>query len=377
MEDIIMSIKNIDTKTYEVLLARSENGVNSYSSYMVSTNGESPTADLFKAAIDDFRTSHGMDPSKDFNWKDALENLSLEDWKKYGITPMDAKAFFEKSDNPKTILQVNSNEALLSHKVTPQQELGPTQGSFGTCSWDIDKNGTLKIYPTNGEQGRLNAVWEENKGKAPWQSHSENIKKVVVEKGVVAARDSSLLFYGLKNCEAMDLKGLNTSKVEVMRGMFSGCKTLDSLDLSSFDTEKTQDMGEMFDGCTSLTNVNVSSFNTENVKTTIAMFAGCKNLQTLDLSNFKMPNLEHASVMFANCNALNNLDVSNFGNPFLKSGINVFKGCDNLSNRQKLEDKFKDFTLTPGEKMAHLLQKQEQYKSQKSNPKRNQDIIDR
>ena len=50
-------------------------------------------------------------------------------------------------------------------------------------------------------------------------------------------------FYQLKNLKSIDLKGLDTSQVTDMGGMFGFCSGLMVLDVSGFDTSQVTDMG--------------------------------------------------------------------------------------------------------------------------------------
>lgn len=185
-------------------------------------------------------------------------------------------------------------------------------GTHGTCSWTIDKDGVLKVFPTDGKYGMLES--QDNMGyfTSPWEKFNNSIVKIVVEQGVSTNRSANSLFRNLNQCKEMDLSGLDTSKTKDMYGMFYGCSSLIKLNLSNFDTRTAENMSSLCCGCVSLKEVNAGNLDTSNVWTTQSMFEGCKNLHFLDISNFDM------------CNVVNKLSM--------------FKGCDKLENRKELED---------------------------------------
>ena len=162
------------------------------------------------------------------------------------------------------------------------------QGTHGTCSWDINKEGTLRIYPTNGFAGTLRNQVDLN-CESPWRKHAEHIKHVVVGHGVNTGKDARSLFAGLDQCETMKLDGLNTSKAELMRGMFYGDSHLRSLDLKNFDFKSTIDTSLLCNNCENLISLNIPTFEESKVINTMGMFNGCKSLEQLNAgrTNFK------------------------------------------------------------------------------------------
>ena len=90
------------------------------------------------------------------------------------------------------------------------------------------------------------------------------------------------MFYEGKNIKKIifTIKGLNTSNVTNMNGMFKECKNLEELDLSTFNTNNVKNMCGMFYGCSSLKELNLSNFNTNKVTNSYGnMFDRCANLK--------------------------------------------------------------------------------------------------
>ncbi|MBQ0017567.1 MAG: BspA family leucine-rich repeat surface protein, partial [Clostridiales bacterium] len=127
------------------------------------------------------------------------------------------------------------------------------------------------------------------------------------------------------------LDNFSTSKVTSMRGMFGGCNCLTSLDLSKFDTSSVTDMANMFYSCSSLTSLDLSSFDTSSVTDMSEMFGHCSSLTTLDLSSFDTSIVTDMSNMFYGCSSLTTLDLSSFDVRQLYTWKNIYYGCTSLS----------------------------------------------
>ena len=56
------------------------------------------------------------------------------------------------------------------------------------------------------------------------------------------------MFYGCWHLEKINFKNINTSSVEIMKGLFQDCSSLISIDISNFDTTKVTSMESMFGG---------------------------------------------------------------------------------------------------------------------------------
>ena len=125
------------------------------------------------------------------------------------------------------------------------------------------------------------------------------------------AAPTSMSFGNKSNIKSIKkLKGLNTSKVTNMMGMFEGCSALTSLDLSSFNTSSVTNMGFMFNECSSLTSLDLSSFNTSSVTNMKRMFFNCSSLTALDLSSFNTSNVTDMQFMFYGCSALKDVYIT-------------------------------------------------------------------
>jgi surface protein len=125
-------------------------------------------------------------------------------------------------------------------------------GIHGTCSWEINKEGVLRIYPQDGKFGKFGNYDPATFCTAPWKKYSDYVVKIVVEQGVSTYEDASLLFFKMSKCVEMDLRGLNTSSAIDMEKMFFGCSSLVKLELGSFDVSNVQNASCMFYGCDKL-----------------------------------------------------------------------------------------------------------------------------
>ncbi|UQS82325.1 BspA family leucine-rich repeat surface protein [Bombilactobacillus folatiphilus] len=185
------------------------------------------------------------------------------------------------------------------------------QGTWGTSKWDYTQDGDDYVLTFHaGTLGSGGIDGNEFKGITN-DYHVTKITKIVLDQGVVANEDSSLLFANLYNLkQIIGLENLDTSKVTDMSEMFDG-STLTSLDLSSLDTSNVTDMLFMFQGCKNLQNVNVSSFNTANVADVTAMFMDCISLKELDLNNFNLSGLQEDPFAILDGCGLTSLNLSN------------------------------------------------------------------
>ncbi len=233
----------------------------------------------------------------------------------------------------------------------------------GTCEWQIDSQGCLKIRPRNHQaEGEL-----ENWGSVPWGDQAASVKSIKVQ-GKVFVRNARSMFAGFSSVEEAYLGGLDTSRVTNMDGMFSRFKIAGELDLSSFDTSSVTSMRYMFYMCEA-SDINLSSFNVESVSSMKEMFqSSC--VKKLDLTSFRAPalldassmfdasfhlsevvfgdfnatNLRTMESMFRRCGSLTELDLSGFGSTSVRTMRDAFWGCDSL---KKLNLKgFSSFALS-------------------------------
>lgn len=188
---------------------------------------------------------------------------------------------------------------------------------------------------------------------------NKNVEHITVgtEQEKVKLKDGRKTFYDCTNLKTIDLKGLDTSKVEDMAWMFGGCSSLISLDLRGFNTSNVTNMNCMFRDCSSLKSLNVNDFNTANVIDFGHLFDGCSSLTSIDLSGFDTSNAEYMYYMFANCSGLTSIDVSNFDLSNMPNTAEMFQNCDNLrvfdlSNWDHLQY-YPNFNKTHWEKMFY------------------------
>lgn len=176
-------------------------------------------------------------------------------------------------------------------------------GTFGTSNWELDDMGVLHIY---------GGTFAENV-RNPWGAYSSSITKIVFEGDVVAAQNSSILFYNFSNVENIEnLNRLDTSNVTHMNSMFNGLSSVTMLDLSNFNTQNVTDMSFMFAGLSSVTTLDIRNFDTKNVTDMRCMFDGLSNVTMLDLSNFNTQNVTDMSFMFDGLSSVTILDIRNF-----------------------------------------------------------------
>ena len=233
----------------------------------------------------------------------------------------------------------------------------------GTCEWQIDSQGCLKIRPRNHQaEGEL-----ENWGSVPWGDQAASVKSIKVQ-GKVFVRNAKSMFAGFSSVEEAYLGGLDTSRVTNMDSMFSQFKIAGELDLSSFDTSSVTSMRYMFYMCEA-SDINLSSFNVESVSSMKKMFQS-SDIKKLDLTSFRAPalldassmfdasfhlsevvfgdfnatNLRTMESMFRQCGSLTELDLSGFGSTSVRTMRGAFWGCDSL---KKLNLKgFSSFVLS-------------------------------
>ena len=119
------------------------------------------------------------------------------------------------------------------------------------------------------------------------------------------------MFDGPSNISSLNLSTFDTSKVTDMSHMFRHKQNISSLNLSNFDTSRVTSMESMFRHMYGLTSFSLPSFNTSNVTDMAYMFEDVKNLVSLDLSSFNTANVQNMEEMFAHTAALQTIRVSN------------------------------------------------------------------
>ena len=120
------------------------------------------------------------------------------------------------------------------------ESLEPT-GTSGTCSWVLSE-GTLYIYPTEGESGELGSDFG-------WQQYADQIANAMVLNGV-SATNLSGMFYDCDALTWVDLSGLNTANVTDMSDMFNSCDVLRTVYVGgAWSVANVVNSAGMFTGC--------------------------------------------------------------------------------------------------------------------------------
>ena len=248
--------------------------------------------------------------------------------------PRDPGARRGRKDTPKhrglTALRLVTLAACLAFALmlaTAAPREAPRVGAIGSgCSYELDTwTGTLTIRPTDGVSGEMARVRD-----ALPDDLRHAVRSVSVERGVLAPADSGDLFGGLYAAEALDLSGLDTSRVTSAQLMFRSCLSLASLDLSGWDTSRVEDMGYMFCKCPSLASLDLSSLDTSGATDMEGMFYGCSSLASLDLSHFDTSRVTDMAVMFQGCSSLASLDLSGLDTSRVTDMGGMFSGCSSL-----------------------------------------------
>lgn len=141
--------------------------------------------------------------------------------------------------------------------------------------------------------------------------------------------DMSEMFYMCSNIKELDLSGFDTSHVKTMQGMFAACNSLEKLNLTSFDTRAVTNMKEMFSGTfPSGTHIDLSDLNTSGVRDMSGMFFGCGAESILiDPDRFSTSNVTSMSNMFCQCENLKGFEFSGFDTSNVLDMSSMFRNC--------------------------------------------------
>ena len=228
------------------------------------------------------------------------------------------------------------------------------QGTWGECSWSIDSNGLLRVWPTNGASGRL-ADSDEQSPRFPWLEYAADIVSVTFEDGVSLPEDASDMFSGCSSLTSLDPSGWDTSSVRYTNRMFSGCSSLSSLDLSDWDTSSLEQTVRMFSGCSSIETLDLSGWDASSTWDMAGMFEYCISLTSLDVSGWSVSSAQFLNSMFARCSSLASLDLSGWDTSSVTDAQCMFLGCSSLAEFKvgpayqiKSADMFPDATADNG-----------------------------
>ena len=203
-------------------------------------------------------------------------------------------------------------------------------GEWGTCYWSIDSDGLLRIWPMQGEEGKLgeSATAED----VPWHQNREAIRRVTIERGVCAEGRLGYLFQSCENLSEADVSKLDTSLVTDMRYVFSGCSSLASLDVSGWETSSVKRAPYMFSDCSSLTSLNITGWDTSSMTDMVAMFYGCSSLTSIDASGWDTSSVTSMSDLFFECSSLTSIDTSGWDTSSVTEMGAMFYGCSSLAS---------------------------------------------
>ena len=224
-------------------------------------------------------------------------------------------------------VEVTVQDATAPHSV---QTATIAEGTAGGCSWSIDADGRLDVWPTDGGSGTLDA----RTASTSWSSYNDRIKTVVVAAGT-RATDLAGMFYGQQALVSADLSGLDTTGAVSANGMFQGCRSLESVTFGDgWNTSSVTDFGAMFDGCESLSLLDASGWSLASAQSAPYMFYNCGSLKSLSLSGEGGGSLRSAQSMFAGCSSLETLNLSavKFGGDSASELYTTFQGCTSLAS---------------------------------------------
>ena len=141
------------------------------------------------------------------------------------------------------------------------------EGTSGTCTWSIAKDGTFSIYPTSGESGSL-AEPEENGETWPWEQYRDEVTAIYVNQGTVyAPQNCYRMFTTMRNATKLDVSSMNTSNTTNMKYMFNQCGKVPRFELAHFDVSNVLYFYEMFQYCNSAELIDIHGWDmTKNKK---------------------------------------------------------------------------------------------------------------
>lgn len=192
---------------------------------------------------------------------------------------------------------------------------------YGGCIWIYDNVGNLTIRPADEatdtpgyEKGQLPSNLEEN--PFPWHDDADKRQFVTVkvEEGVVAGTSCKGMFANMGRVTRIDLRGLDTSRVTDMSGMFRFeefehegslvSSVLETIIFQDLDTKNVTTMAGMFRGCKSLKDIRNFTLNTSNLVHMNSMFEDCESIAEIDLGNCDFSKVQDMRYTFKNCKNL-------------------------------------------------------------------------
>ena len=173
-----------------------------------------------------------------------------------------------------------------------------------------------EVY-TEFETARYFATWDaahtsENNGptNTPWYGHHSEIESACVVDFGIKPHSLSFWFQSFTAMKSVDLKRLNVSACADWQHTFWCCQSLTALDLSGMNVTKLNIIESMCTGCYSLRNVSFAGWKGSPTSTGI-MFSGCFNLDSINFGNMDFSKNTNVYMMFRNCRSLT-LDCTNW-----------------------------------------------------------------
>ena len=209
----------------------------------------------------------------------------------------------------------------------------------GSCQFTIDREGTMTISPNkefNNKTGTLNFKTVSGPEDWPWFQYRDDIKKVIVDKGVTLGAVGDYLFAGFRNCRDFQLENLDVSMTENFEYMFMGCDFLtDISSTAAWDFQKAWRLNGMLCNCPSLEDIApAANWDVSNAMNFNEMFAGDTSLKDLTpTSGWNMRRAIFMDRMLAGCTGLESLCGTENWNAVNAGSINgICEGCTSLKD---------------------------------------------
>lgn len=170
--------------------------------------------------------------------------------------------------------------------------------------------------------------------------------------------DSSGMFAGLTNLTAVDIHGLDATRVTNMSHMFDGDAALASLDISTWNTASVKNMNSMFANMSALSSLNIDEMNTASVTDFAEMFAQDISLTQLDLSSFAVSDSADITDMMKNT-VVSRIYISSQWNKDTSADARYqlvypayFEQNVTMASDAEMQDIVFAYTIAPGTPMA-------------------------
>lgn len=197
-------------------------------------------------------------------------------------------------------------------------------GTFGEVTWTIDLKGQMVFTPTNGVSGTMDNSGYKATAKNPWFAYNATVKNVKFDAGVSANTSLDYMFYKMDNLETVDFTNLNTSEATSAKSMFSTCG-IKALDLSGLDLTKVTTFENFANTCANLETVDFGT-NTLAASTSFAsMFYADAKLKTALLKSVTGEAATKVSSMFYGCSSLKTVDLRSFSTAAVSKASNMDK----------------------------------------------------